>query len=157
MESMKGILVGGIACCLFLGLLIFALWARPYELLTDGEIATLFGGDEFDDYAICDGVSNCTACVAPICTTGPLYCLAAQEGVDGCANATGTDSYCSSFSLWSDCEYKGGVQVCGGPSNSRLCSDMVNYPTCNSWGAGKAGCEAATYSIEECQNCATIP
>jgi hypothetical protein len=86
------------------------------------------------------------------------YCNENYVGHDGCANASGTDSYCNSFSLWSDCEYKGGVQVCGGPSNRRPCQIMFS-PHCAGWGleGNPEGCVAGTQSVEQCQNCATIP
>jgi hypothetical protein len=128
-----------------------------YSALLADEASRLLGGDEYDDYALCDGTNNCVACTPPTCVAGAGgVCVVDTAGNDGCANANGTDSYCNSFSAWSDCEYKGGVQVCGGPANRRACKDQ-NYPACLSWGDGKSGCQAGTSSVEQCQNCATIP
>lgn len=155
--EMKRIFVFLPGCCLMASLMASVMIAPECHPLTDQEMASLFGGDQYDDFAVCDGTTNCTACVAPTCTTGPLNCVTMIAGNDGCANSSGTDSFCKSNSLWSDCEYKGGVQVCGGPANRRSCGDMIDYPSCQSWGEGKAGCQAGTISIEQCQNCATIP
>jgi hypothetical protein len=147
-----------IGFCLGIGLLIGMLDGRPYQVLGAAEAASLYGGDEYDDYAECDGSENCTACVPRTCVAIVLgVCGQNTPGNDGCENDDGTDSFCDSFTLWSDCEYKGGVQVCGGPANRRHCTDMVDYPTCASWGVGKTGCVLGTLSTLECQNCATIP
>jgi hypothetical protein len=150
----------GFACCLgCISIALFSTWISTphYRLLTVAERASLRGGDEYDDYALCDGVADCTACVSRTCFAAVHNCIEIESGNDGCLNEDGTDSYCQSFSLWSDCEYKGGVQVCGGPANRRHCADMVDYPNCVSWGDGKAGCTPGTLSAEDCQNCATIP
>lgn len=149
-----------IGCCIGAVLLLQFARGTAWRALTEEETQRLYGGDEYDDYALCDGTNNCVACEPDDCVlVAGGWCDVTVEGNDGCANASGTDSYCNSFSLWSDCEYKGGVQVCGGPSNRRACYTMDRETLCSGWGVGNnpQGCVAGTQSIEQCQNCATIP
>jgi hypothetical protein len=151
------------ACLYFLALFVVTagwcfLLGGSYELLGELESSHLFGGDEYDLYALCDGVNSCVQCVPRTCTTSVLSCIEMVPGNDGCVNDDGTDSYCMSYTLWSDCEHKGGVQVCGGPSNRRPCTDM-GMPFCSGWevNGNPAGCVPGALSVLECQNCATIP
>src|SRR5687767_11967379 len=91
-------------CCL-VGLVLIS--GRSHcRSLTPGEMASLYGGDEYDDFATCDGSNSCTACVPPTCTVGVVNCVIMTAGNDGCANSQSTDSYCLSDTVWSDCEYK---------------------------------------------------
>jgi hypothetical protein len=157
-KSMRKLVILCIGCGFGITLLLQLAEPRAYRLLTGEEARQLYGGDEYDDYALCDGSSNCVKCSPDICVTGPTVCLVAEEGNDGCFESTGTDSYCNTFSWFSDCEYKGGIQSCGGPKNRRACNTM-RWPACEGWEVGQnpAGCQAGTLSVQQCQNCATIP
>jgi hypothetical protein len=126
--------------------------------LSVNEARNLYGGDEYDDYALCDGHSNCVACDPDRCAYSSELdqCTLFSSGSDGCQNNTSEDTYCKSNTIWSDCEYLGGVQVCGGPYIRNDCqyTDVIN--NC-SWTQGIPGCIAGAHSSESCQNCATIP
>lgn len=125
----------------------------PYLHLSDAQAACLVGGDDYDQFALCDGQGGCTECVPNICAPNEAEtaCTTSINGTPGCRNYALRTS-CYSGAWTQDCWYYY-QRVCGASEAPADCVVAV-APICGTWCANISGFDD---QYPDCYNCETVP